>query len=161
MSGADARDPRPAPDTDPRIGMQVCHRRYVPRSHAHYGGELLDGAYVLGLFGDAATELCMRTDADEGLFAGYRDVTFLAPVRAGDVLEVWVRLERLGRRSREVSCRAEICCRADPSAGPSAAVVLAEPVLAVTATGTLVVPGPGGPPGAGSPTDGETACPAG
>ena len=68
-------------------GATVTHRRYVPHSHAHYGGALVDGAYVLGLFGDAATELCIRTDGDEGLFAGYDDVAFRAPVRAGDVLD--------------------------------------------------------------------------
>ena len=47
----------------------MTHRRYVPYSHAHYGGDLVDGAYVLGLFGDVATEVCIRTDGDEGLFA--------------------------------------------------------------------------------------------
>ncbi len=73
---------------DPRLGLTVTHRRYVPYSHAHYGGNLVDGAYVLGLFGDVATEVCIRTDGDEGLFASYSDVQFRAPVLAGDVLEV-------------------------------------------------------------------------
>lgn len=72
--------------SDPREGTTVTHRRYIPYSHAHYAGDLVDGAYVLGLFGDAATELCIRTDGDEGLFASYSDVQFRAPVRAGDVL---------------------------------------------------------------------------
>jgi hypothetical protein len=54
---------------DPRLGLTVTHRRYVPYSHAHYGGNLVDGAYMLGLFGDVATEACIRTDGDEGLFA--------------------------------------------------------------------------------------------
>ena len=52
------------------IGASVSHRRYVPHSHAHYGGSLVDGAYVLGIFGDVATELCIRSDGDEGLLAG-------------------------------------------------------------------------------------------
>ncbi len=73
---------------DPRLGLTVTHRRYVPYSHAHYAGNLVDGAYSLGLFGDVATEVCIRTDGDEGLFASYSDVQFRAPVRAGDVLEV-------------------------------------------------------------------------
>ena len=64
------------------VGTSVTHRRYVPHSHAHYGGALVDGAYVLGLFGDAATELCIRTDGDEGLFAGYGEVRFAATVRS-------------------------------------------------------------------------------
>ncbi len=67
---------------DPRLGQSVTHRRYVPYSHAHYGGNLVDGAYVLGLFGDAGTELSIRTDRDEGLFAAYSDVQFRAPVLA-------------------------------------------------------------------------------
>ena len=46
-------------------GLVVTHRRYIPFSHAHYAGDLVDGAYVLGLFGDVATELCIRTDGDE------------------------------------------------------------------------------------------------
>ena len=64
--------------TDPRVGLTVTHRRYVPYSHAHYAGNLVDGAYSLGLFGDVATEVCIRTDGDEGLFASYADVQFRA-----------------------------------------------------------------------------------
>ena len=84
--------------TDPRLGLTVVHRRYVPFSHAHYAGDLVDGAYSLGCFGDVATEVCIRTDGDEGLFAGYSDVRFLAPVRAGDVLDAAVdRREGVGQ----------------------------------------------------------------
>jgi 3-aminobutyryl-CoA ammonia-lyase len=120
--------------------MTVTQSRYVPYGHAHYGGNLVDGAYVLGLFGDAATELCIRSDGDEGLFAAYSDVQFRAPVLAGDVLEVTATVIRVGRRSRDLALEARVTCRADPGRGPSAAVVLAEPVIAVTATGTVVVP---------------------
>ena len=125
---------------DPRLGLTVTHRRYVPYSHAHYAGDLVDGAYSLGLFGDVATEVCIRTDADEGLFASYSDVQFLAPVRAGDVLEVTCTITRFGRRSRELGFEAKVVCRAQPERGPSAAGVLTEPVVAVTATGIVVVP---------------------
>jgi 3-aminobutyryl-CoA ammonia-lyase len=121
--------------------MRVVHRRYVPYSHAHYGGNLVDGAYALGLFGDVATELAIRTDRDEGLLAGYSDVTFHAPVRAGDVVEVTATLTRVGKRSREVEFVAAVVCRAVPERGPSAATVLPEPITAVTARGTVVVPG--------------------
>ena len=123
------------------VGAAVVHRRYVPHSHAHYGGSLVDGAYVLGLFGDAATELCIRTDGDEGLFAAYDEVRFEAPVRAGDVLEVTATVDRVGRRSRGVAFTALVVCRAAPERGPSAAEVLDPPVVAVTAHGTVVVPG--------------------
>jgi 3-aminobutyryl-CoA ammonia-lyase len=127
--------------TDPRLGMSVTHRRYVPYAHAHYGGNLVDGAYVLGMFGDVATELCIRTDGDEGLFAGYDEVAFRAPVIAGDVLEATATVTRVGRRSRTVSFEARVVCRATPEISPSAAGVLEEPVVVTTATGTVVVPG--------------------
>jgi 3-aminobutyryl-CoA ammonia-lyase len=125
-----------------RVGLSVTHRRYVPYSHAHYGGSLVDGAYVLGMFGDVATEVCVRTDADEGLFASYDDVQFRAPVRAGDVLEATATVTRVGRRSRTLAFEARVVCRARPDRGESAAEVLAEPVVVVTATGTVVVPPP-------------------
>jgi 3-aminobutyryl-CoA ammonia-lyase len=124
------------------VGLSVTHRRYVPWSHAHYGGALVDGAYVLGLFGDVATEVCVRTDGDEGLFASYSRVDFVGPVRAGDVLEVTATVTRMGRRSRELAFEARVVCRADPSVSDSAARVLEEPLVVVTATGTVVVPPP-------------------
>ncbi len=125
---------------DPRLGLTVTHRRYVPYSHAHYGGNLVDGAYMLGLFGDVATEACIRTDGDEGLFASYSDVQFKAPVIAGDVLEVTATIVRVGTRSRQLAFEARVVCRAQPERGASAAAVLHDPVVAVTATGTVVVP---------------------
>ena len=93
------------------MGLTVTHRRYVPYSHAHYAGNLVDGAYSLGLFGDVATELCIRTDGDEGLFASYSDVQFRAPVRAGDVLEITAELVAVGRRSRTLEFRAVVVGR--------------------------------------------------
>ena len=128
-------------EQDPRVGLTVTHRRYVPYSHAHYGGSLVDGAYVLGLFGDVATEVSIRTDGDEALFASYDDVQFRAPVQAGDVLEVSATVTRVGRRSRGLTFEARVTCRARPDLGPSAAEVLAQPVVCTTATGTVVVPG--------------------
>ena len=123
-----------------RLGASTTHRRYVPYSHAHYAGNLVDGAYTVGLFGDVATDLMIITDGDEGLFASYSDIQFTAPVRAGDVLEVTATVTREGRRSREVSFTAHVVCRGRPDRGESAAEALPEPVLAVTATGTIVVP---------------------
>ena len=125
---------------DPRTGLRVLHRRYVPYSHAHYAGHLVDGAYLLGLFGDVATEVCIRTDGDEGLFASYADVQFREPVRAGDVVEVEAEVRRVGTRSRELALVARVVCRGRPDHGPSAAEVLPEPLVAVTARGTVVVP---------------------
>ena len=123
------------------VGFTVTHGRYVPYAHAHYGGNLVDGAYGLGLFGDVATELCIRTDGDEGLFAGYSNVEFLAPIQAGDMVEVSATLIRIGNRSREMRFEARVTCRATPERGTSAASVLDEPLLVTRATGTVVVPG--------------------
>ncbi len=127
-------------EDDARLGLTVTHRRYVPYAHAHYGGDLVDGAYVLGLFGDVATEVCIRTDADEGLFASYDDVQFVGPVRAGDVLEVSATVSRVGRRSRALTFEARVICRAQPDVSASSAVVLDPPLVVTRATGTVVVP---------------------
>jgi len=137
-AGVDAPGRSPAPGL--RVGLTVVHRRYVPYSHAHYAGDLVDGAYVLGLFGDVATEVCIRTDGDEGLFASYRDVQFHAPLRAGDVVEVVAELVRIGTRSRDLRLAANVVCRGRPGVSPSAAEVLEPPLLAVSALGTVVVP---------------------
>jgi 3-aminobutyryl-CoA ammonia-lyase len=118
----------------------VTHRRYVPYSHAHYAGNLVDGAYVLGLFGDVATEVCIQADGDEGLFASYSDVQFLQPLQAGDVVEVTATISRVGNRSRELEFSASVVCRGRPDVSKSAAEVLAEPLVITRATGTVVVP---------------------
>lgn len=125
--------------TSAEVGLSVTHRRYVPHAHAHYGGNLVDGAYVLGLFGDVATELSIRTDGDESLFASYADVQFLAPLLAGDVVEATATITRVGRRSREVAFEARVLCRSAPQRSASAADVLPEPLVITRATGTVVV----------------------
>ncbi|WP_289018378.1 hotdog domain-containing protein [uncultured Ornithinimicrobium sp.] len=122
------------------VGMGVTHARYVPYSHAHYAGNLVDGAYSLALFGDVATELCIRTDGDEGLFASYSDVQFLAPVRAGDCVEVSATLVRVGSRSREMEFEVRVVARGDAARGGAAAEVLDPVVVATKARGTVVVP---------------------
>lgn len=127
---------------DDRLHLSATHRRYVSYAEAHYAGDLVDGAYVLAMFGDVATEVCIRTDGDEGLFASYADIRFHAPVRAGDVLEATATVVRVGRRSRDLELEARVVCRGDTSRGASAARVLAQPVVVVTARGTVVVPAP-------------------
>lgn len=125
------------------VGMGVTHARYVPYSHAHYAGNLVDGAYSLALFGDVATELCIRTDGDEGLFASYSEVQFLAPVRAGDCLEITATLVRVGSRSREMEFEVRVVARGEEATEGSAAStasVLKQPTVATRARGTVVVP---------------------
>ena len=126
--------------SDHLVGTTVVHRRYVPYSHAHYAGNLVDGAYSLAAFGDVATEMCIRTDGDEGLFASYSDVQFQAPVHAGDCIEIEAQLVRAGRRSREMTFEVRVVTRGNPERGGSAADVLDPPIIATTARGVVVVP---------------------
>jgi 3-aminobutyryl-CoA ammonia-lyase len=107
---------------------------------AHYGGNLVDGARMLQLFGDVATELLIMQDGDEGLFCAYDNVEFLAPVYAGDYIEAEGEITHVGNTSRKMSfvARKVIAPRTDISA--SAADVLAEPIIVCRATGTCVVP---------------------
>src|SRR5262249_29676142 len=81
---------------------------------AHYGGNLVDGARILALFGDVATEILIRRDGDEGLFRAYDSVEFLAPVHAGDFIEVYVELYEAGATSRKIPFRGKEGDRARP-----------------------------------------------
>jgi 3-aminobutyryl-CoA ammonia-lyase len=107
---------------------------------AHYGGNLVDGARMLALFGDVATELLIRLDGDEGLFVAYDKVEFLAPVYAGDYVEAEGRIVKIGNTSRtmEFEARKVIAVRIDVN--DSAADVLRSPVVVCRASGTCVTP---------------------
>ncbi|GAB6933620.1 3-aminobutyryl-CoA ammonia lyase [Calditerricola satsumensis] len=121
--------------------MEAVIRVRMSASDAHYGGQLVDGARILALFGDVATELLIRHDGDEGLFVAYDAVEFKAPVYAGDYIEARGRIDRVGNTSRHMTFEAYkvIAASQDPNR-PSAATVLAEPVLVCRASGTCVVP---------------------
>ena len=106
---------------------------------AHYGGNLVDGARILQLFGDVATELLIRRDGDEGLFAGYSSVEFLAPVHSGDYIEASGEIVRVGKRSREMTFEARKVIAARPDLGPTSAQALPEPLVVARARGTCVV----------------------
>jgi len=119
------------------VTERVILRLRVGAEQAHYGGGLVDGAFVLKLFGDAATELLVRHDGDEGLFRAYSSVEFLAPVRGGDYLEVEAEITRVGKTSREMRFEARKVIA--PGEGSSARV-LEPPEVVARATGTCVVP---------------------
>lgn len=108
-------------------------------SDAHYGGQLVDGAHMLSLFGDVATELAILCDGDEGLLVGYENIEFLVPLYPGDFVEVTGRITKIGRTSRrmELEARKVICARRDIS--DSAADVLETPIVIGRAIGTTVV----------------------
>ncbi len=107
---------------------------------AHYGGNLVDGAKMLQLFGDVATELLIAHDGDEGLFAAYDSVEFLAPVYAGDYIEAVGEITKVGNSSRKMVFEARKVIVPRPDISDSAADVLAEPVVVCRASGTCVVP---------------------
>ncbi len=107
---------------------------------AHYGGNLVDGARMLALFGDLATELLIRLDGDEGLFVAYDSVEFLAPVYAGDYIEAEGRIVKTGNTSRTMEFEARKVIAARPDIDASAADVLQSPVVVCRAKGTCVTP---------------------
>lgn len=120
--------------------MKTILRLRLSQGDAHYGGNLVDGARILALFGDAATELLIRRDGDEGLFRAYDRVDFLAPLHAGDFVEITAEMVQEGSTSRKMhfTCHKVIAPRGDIS--PSAADVLKEPLLCAFASGTCIVP---------------------
>ncbi|WP_069650543.1 hotdog domain-containing protein [Caloranaerobacter ferrireducens] len=107
---------------------------------AHYGGNLVDGAKMLQLFGDVATELLIRHDGDEGLFAGYEEVEFTAPVYAGDYIEAVGEIIKVGNTSRKMKFEARKVIVPRPDINESACDVLEEPIVVCRAVGTCVVP---------------------
>ena len=119
---------------------QVTHRLRLSSKDAHYAGNLVDGARILNLFGDVATELTIKFDGDEGLLRAYESVEFLSPVYGGDFLEVTGKITAVGNTSRTMSFEAyKIISSANDPKQDSAADVLSEPILVVKAVGTSVV----------------------
>ncbi len=124
------------------MNISTTIRLRMSSHDAHYAGELVDGARMLALFGDVATELLVRLDGDEGLFRAYESVEFLAPVYAGDFLEAWGEIVHIGRSSRKM--RFEVRKVAGnvrrPGVPASAAEVYDPPIVVTRAVGTCVVP---------------------
>ena len=116
------------------IRVRMCH------GDAHYAGNLVDGAKMLQLFGDVATELLIRHDGDEGLFVAYDNIEFLAPVYAGDYIEATGEITKVGNTSRKMKFEAKKVIRPLPEAGQTAAEALEEPIVVCRASGTCVVP---------------------
>lgn len=124
------------------LGEKVMVRLRMSAHDAHYAGELVDGARMLALFGDLATELLIRLDGDEGLFRAYDSVEFLAPVLAGDYIEAEAELVSIGASSRRMrfEARKVIGAARDPKLAASAATVFDPPIVVCRATGTCVTP---------------------
>lgn len=120
--------------------MEAMIRMRMSAHDAHYGGGLVDGAKMLMLFGDVATELLIRRDGDEGLFRAYEKVDFLAPVYAGDYIEAVGRIVTEGRTSRKMEFEARKVIVPRPEISDSACEVLSEPIVVCRAVGTCVTP---------------------
>jgi len=123
-------------------GVKAHLRLRLSQTDAHYGGNLVAGAKLLELFGDVATELCIRSDGDEGLFAGYSSVEFLAPAHAGDFIEARGTITREGSTSREMEFEVLRYAVARPDISDSAADLVDPAELLARATGTCVVKAP-------------------
>jgi len=122
------------------MAMRALLRVRMSGADAHYGGSLVDAARILALFGDAATELCVRHDGDEGLLRAYEAVEVLAPTHAGDFLEIEAELVAIGDTSRTMRFEARRVIAARADVAPSAAEALEQPVVVCRARGTCVVP---------------------
>jgi 3-aminobutyryl-CoA ammonia-lyase len=120
--------------------MKSVIRMRMSMHDAHYGGNLVDGARMLNLFGDVATELLIKNDGDEGLFRAYDSVEFLAPVYAGDYIEAVGEIVEFGNTSRKMVFEARKVIVPRPDINDSAADVLEEPIVVCRASGTCVVP---------------------
>jgi len=127
------------PVTQPPV-LKATLRVRMGNHDAHYGGNLVDGARMLGLFGDVATELLIRLDGDEGLFRAYDLVEFMAPVYAGDYIEAEGEIVKVGKTSRQMRFEARKVIRAAPQINDSACEVLEPPILVCRAKGTCVTP---------------------
>lgn len=115
-------------------------RLRMSKHDAHYAGDLVEGAKMLDLFGDLATEMLIRLDGDEGLFRAYSSVEFLAPVYAGDFIEAVGKIVKINKTSREMEFEAWKVIQLAPEFNDTAAKVLDEPVLVCKAIGTCVTP---------------------
>lgn len=120
--------------------MESIIRLRMGAEDAHYGGNLVDGAKMLHLFGDVATELLIVQDGDEGLFCAYDSVEFLAPVYAGDYIEAVGSITKVGTTSRKMTFEARKVIVPRPDINESACDVLPEPIVVCRASGTCVVP---------------------
>jgi len=122
---------KPEPNAKVRVRMSA--------NDAHYGGQLVNGAHMLSLFGDVATELAIICDGDEGLLVSYENVEFLAPLYAGDYIEAYGSITKIGRTSRRMEFEARKVIAARPDISDSAADVLEQPIIVGRAIGTTVV----------------------
>ncbi|MFC1914937.1 hotdog domain-containing protein [Chloroflexota bacterium] len=124
-----------------RVNEEVSLRVRVSEKDVHYAGGLVNGAWVMGLFGDVGTEISIRFDGDEGLLAAYKEIQLLAPIHAGDFIEVFGKIVKVGNTSRTMEYEAKrYIVPAGTPEQPSAGDVLPVPEVVAKATMIGVVP---------------------
>lgn len=111
-----------------RIGWKAVVKVKLGPKDAHYQGGLVAGAKILELFGDAATQLCLREAGVEGLFRAYQEVEFLRPVYAGDTVVATATIIKIGNTSRTMKF---VATKSGKHAGG---------VVVCKAMGTIVIP---------------------
>jgi len=122
------------------IYPEVKLRVRISAKDVYYAGDLVDGAHIMKLFGDVATELTIRYDGDEGLLRAYEQVEFLEPVHGGDFLEITGKIVKVGNTSRKILFEAfKIISSSKDDSQESACDVLKPPILVAKAIGTAVV----------------------
>ena len=123
-----------------RIGDEVMLRVMVSQKDVHYPFGLVNGAWILSLFGDIATELAVRYDGDGGLLRAYKSIDLLAPIFLGDFIEAVGKIIKVGNSSRTIELEArKVISLANIPEQPSAFDVLDKPVTVARATLVTVV----------------------
>jgi len=110
----------------------------LSQKDVHYGGGIVNMARLLELIGDCATELGVMRCGDEGLLAAYEHIEQYQPAFAGDYLEVWGWLSRIGNSS--ATFEVEVLKVIQPTNAEGQCEYLDPPVLVAKATGVGVVP---------------------
>jgi 3-keto-5-aminohexanoate cleavage enzyme len=124
------------------VGLAVTLRVRMSAADANQSNGSVSPARILALFSDAATELMIRLDGDEGSLRALQQVELLAPVYVGDYIEATGVLTKIGNTTRQLAFEARkvaTYARGEDLA-LTAADALASPILVCRAIGTAVVP---------------------
>lgn len=113
-------------------------RMRMSSQDAHYGGNLVDGARLIGLISDAGTELQIAWSGDEGLLAAWHHIEQFEPVYMGDYIEVKAWFSRYGNTSADLEGAIYKVGELDPESGNNAANIIDPPRLVMRASATGV-----------------------
>lgn len=114
-------------------------RLRIPPEEAHYGGDLVSGAKLMELFGDAMTLLAISNCSDEGLLKSWENVEFEEQVFPGDYIRIAAKKVSTSvlQEEYELFAYREVESRDSDTAD---CVLLEPPQLVAQAQGTFVLP---------------------